>query len=151
MHNKEEQVTSPWEVDVDVYVYGENDDPPFRIDSYLQSDPKGDLVFYNRRRPGFIVKFHLHDESGEGYQFPRPPDEKEGLWSKAGEGCPPADCGQWEEFTSLRIENNRKTLVVRNLNKTKTKFGYTLRVTRDDGETYRDLDPGGDNQNGSWN
>jgi hypothetical protein len=148
---KEESLGSPWEVDVDVYVYCEDHDPPFRIDSYLQAVPHGDLVFNNRHRPGFIVKFHLHDESGEGYQFPRPPDEKEALWSKAGVGCPPANYGQWEEFFSLRIENNRQTLVVRNLNKTTTKFGYTLRVTKDDGATYRDLDPGGDNQNGNWN
>jgi len=147
---KEESLKSPWEVDVDLYVYAEDHDPPFRIESYLQEEPNGDLVFANRHRPGFIIKFHVHDESGEGYQFPRPPDEKEALWSRAGEGCPPAGYGQWEEFSSQRIENNRQTLVVRNLNKTKTKFGYTLRVTKDDGKSYRDLDPGGDNQNGNW-
>lgn len=147
---KEENVSSPWDVDVDVYLYGPAADPPFRIDSYLQSSPGGDLVFNNRNRPGFIVKFHLHDETGEGYEFPRPPRHEDGLWSKMGEGCPPKDHGQWEEFQSLRVEHNRKTLVVRNLNQTKTKFGYTLRVTKDDGGSYWDLDPGGDNQNGSW-
>jgi len=147
---KEESVGSPWEVDVDVYVKTENCDPPFHIDSYLQSKEEGDLVFYNRGRHGFIVKFHLHDLTGEGWAFPRPSDVDEALRSSEGEGCPPQGCGQWEQFTPQRIENNRKTLVVRNLNETVTKFGYALRVTKDDGQTYRTLDPGGDNQNGNF-
>lgn len=147
---KEESVKSPWDVDVDVYLYAEDHDPPFRLDSYLQEEPGGNLVFNNRRRPGFIVKFHLHDETGEEYYFPKANDEEKAMWSQMGEGCPPANCGQWEEFKVQRIINNRQTLVVRNLNKTKTKFGYTLRVTKDDGKTFRDLDPGGENQNGNW-
>ena len=148
---KEESVKSPWDVDVDLYLYAEDHDPPFRLDSYLQQEPGGNLVFNNRRRPGFIVKFHLHDETGEEYQFPKTSHEHEALWSRIGEGCPPNNYGkQWEEFEALRITNNRQTLVVRNLNKTPTKFGYTLRVTKDDGKTYRDLDPGGDNLNGNW-
>ena len=146
---KEESLKSPWDVDVDLYLYAEDHDPPFRLDSYLQAEPGGDLIFSNRRRPGFVVKFHLHDETGEDYSFPKPSDEHEAMWSKAGEGCPPADSGQWDEFKVQRIINNRKTLVVRNLNKTITKFGYTLRVTKDDGKTYRELDPGGENQNGN--
>ena len=146
---KEESVKSPWDVDVDLYLYPEDHDPPFRLDSYLQSEPGGDLVFSNRRRPGFIVKFHLHDETGEGYEFPKPSHEHEALWSRAGEGCPPPNSGQWEEFEAIRIINSQKTLVVRNLNETKTKFGYTLRVTKDGGKTFRDLDPGGDNLNGN--
>jgi hypothetical protein len=143
---------SPWDVDVDVYLYAEDHDPPFRIDSYLQAEPGKDLVFNNRRRPGFVVKFHIHDETGEGYLFPKTKDEDAALWSKMGEGCPPQDYGkQWDEFYVQRIFESRQTLVVRNLNKTATKFGYTLRVTKDDGKTFRDLDPGGDNQNGNWN
>jgi len=149
---KEENLKSPWDVDVDVYIYAEDHDPPFRLESYLQTAPDGDLVFKNRRRPGFIVKFHLHDETGEGYLFPKASDEDEALWSRAGDGCPPDNYGeQWEEFKVQRIIHNRQTLVVRNLNQTTTHFGYTLRVTKDDGKTYRDLDPGGDNQNGNWN
>lgn len=152
MQPKEENLKSPWDVDVDVYLYAADHDPPFRLDSYLQSKPDGDLVFNNRRRPGFIVNFHLHDETGEGYLFPKTSDEDEALWSRMGEGCPPDHYGQqWEEFKVQRIINSRQTLVVRNLNQTPTKFGYTLRVTKDDGKTYRDLDPGGDNQNGNWN
>jgi hypothetical protein len=143
---------SPWDVDVDVYLYAEDHNPPFRLDSYLQPNPGGDLVFSNRRRPGFVVKFHLHDMTGEGYLFPETKDEEEALWSRAGAGCPPTNYGkQWDEFFVQRITDSRQTLVVRNLNKTPTKFGYTLRVTKDDGKTYRDLDPGGDNQNGNWN
>jgi hypothetical protein len=144
-----ESVKSPWDVDVDVYLFAEDHDPPFKIVSYLQEKPEGDLVFRNRRRPGFVVKFHLHDETGEGYEFPKPSHEHEALWSTIGEGCPPKNSGQWDEFKVQRIINNRQTLVVRNLNETKTKFGYTLRVTKNDGKTYRDLDPGGDNLNGN--
>ena len=146
----QQSLKSPWDVDVDLYLYPEDHDPPFRLDSYLQEQPGGDLVFANRRRPGFVVKFHLHDETGEGYLFPKPNDEHEALWSRAGEGCPPPNSGQWREFKVQRIINNRETLVVRNLNETMTKFGYTLRVTKDDGKSYRDLDPGGDNQNGNF-
>ena len=149
---KEENVKSPWDVDVDVYLYSEDDDPPFRLDSYLQGTPGSDLIFHNRRRPGFVVKFHLHDETGQGYLFPKEKDEEDALWSRMGDGCPPDNYGkQWDEFKVQKIINGRQTLVVRNLNKTKTHFGYTLRVTKDDGATYRDLDPGGDNQNGNWN
>jgi hypothetical protein len=76
---------------------------------------------------------------------------KEGLWSRRGAGCPPKDYDkQWGEFSTVRVADNGMTLVVRNLNETQTPFGYTLRVTNDDGAHYLALDPGGDNQNGNF-
>ena len=145
-----ETTKSPWTVDVDVYLESDGSKPKFRIESYLQNQPNGDLVFYNNGRPGFIIFFHLHDETNSSYLFPSPSLKDEALWSKEGKGCPPDDYGrQWDQFTALRVEPDRKTLVVRNLNDTKIQFGYTLRVTKDDGAHYLPLDPGGDNQNGS--
>ena len=151
MNGKTEAQRQPWQVDVDVYLYDSGATPPFKIESYLQADKKNDnLQFHNRGRHGFLINFHLHDETGKNYQFPKPADKAEALWSSMGPGCPPPNCGQWKEFTAERIIQNRSVLVVRNLNETVTEFGYTLRVTNDDGATYRDLDPGGDNWNGSF-
>jgi hypothetical protein len=149
MQPKEEMERPAWEVDVDVYVYGEDCDPPFVIDSYLQAKEGGKLVFHNRGRHGFFVRFQLHDETGEGWKFPR--QAEHALRSSYGPGCPPASAGQWPQFTAHHSEANGTRLVVRNLNETVAEFGYTLRITKDGGETFRDLDPGGDNQNGNWN
>lgn len=151
MSAKETAERTPWQVDVDVHVYDEKADPPFRIESYLQTSAGGKLQFHNRGRHGFIVNFHLHDETGRGYKFPMPNELAKALRSQPGTSCPPKTCGQWQEFTADRIIQNRSVLVVRNLNETKTEFWYALCVTDDDGKTYRDLDPGGDNWNGNWN
>ncbi|HEX6218949.1 MAG TPA: hypothetical protein VFZ35_06710, partial [Sphingomicrobium sp.] len=118
---QEESGGPPWEVDVDVYVHPEDHDPPFEIESYLQTKEGGNLQFYNRGRHGFFVRFHLHDLTGEGYQWPRPSDIDKALRSSPGEGCPPDTCGQWREFEANRIIQNRKILVVRNLNETETR------------------------------
>ena len=151
MPAKEKAERTPWQVDVDVYVYDETAVPPFRIESYLQTSPGGKLQFYNRGRHGFLINFHLHDETNRGFKFPMPNEVAKALRSQAGTSCPPENSGQWREFTTERITQNRSVLVVRNLNETKTEFWYALCVTDDDGATYRDLDPGGDNWNGNWN
>lgn len=148
---KEEAEGTPWQVDVDVYVHDEKSDPPFRIESYLQTTPGGKLQFHNRGRHGFLINFHLYDKTGRGYKFPMPNDLAKALRSQAGTSCPPENSGQWREFRAERIIQNRSVLVVRNLNETRTEFWYALCVTEDDGKTYRDLDPGGDNWNGNWN
>ena len=137
----------PWTVEVDVYVYGEECEPPFKIESFLQASENGDLVFRNRGRHGFNVRFNLIDETGEGWEFPN--QAQDALWSSEGVGCPPAGCGQWKEFEAHHVQG-QKILVVRNLNETETKFGYTLRITKDNGASFRNLDPGGDNLNGNW-
>jgi hypothetical protein len=140
----------PWLVDVDVYLE-DPVGPKFRMETSLPTRGEGDkkvIVFENRRRPGFDIKFNLIDESAQGYCFPR--KESEALWSRRGPGCPPVNYGQqWDEFKVERVvEPDRTILVVHNANMTKTEFGYTLRVTNDDGRTFVDLDPGGSNQNG---
>ena len=140
----------PWEVDVDVYVYAEDHDPPFLIESYLQTKENGNLQFHNRGRDGFNVRFTLHDRSGEGYQWPRPNEVDQALRVHQGECCPPEDCEPWDQFEPKNITQNRTVLTVRNLNEYEAKFYYTLRITKDDGATYRDLDPGGDNWNGNF-
>jgi hypothetical protein len=145
-----ESAGPPWEVDVDVYVHAEDHEPPFEIESYLQAQKDGNLQFHNRGRHGFNVRFTLHDLTGEGYQWPRPNEVNQALRSQEGDGCPGTTCGQWDQFEAKSIIQNRKVLIVRNLNEYEAKFGYVLRITKNDGQSYRDLDPGGDNWNGSW-
>jgi hypothetical protein len=143
-----------WLIDVDVYLEEASDPPKFHLETCLPMDDEDVISFHNRGRPGFRIRFNLFDETAEGgYLFPPPNKKDEALWSKVGEGCPPDNYNdQWREFTVVRVgQPDRTTLLVRNLNETETKFGYTLRVTRDDGDTYVNLDPGGDNQNGSVN
>ena len=146
----------PWSVDVEVYLEDVTDpkNPKFRLETYLpidQNDPNQVITFHNCRRPGFEIAFNLFDQTGQDYRFPPQAKRHDALWSKQGAGCPPDNYGQqWDEFTVVRVkEPDRLTLVVRNRNETETQFGYTLRVTKDDGLTYVDLDPGGGNQNGN--
>jgi len=140
-----------WTVDVDVYLENENNPPDFTVETCLPTTGN-DIAFHNRGRNGFKVAFHLHDLTGNGYCFPGPPQgEDKALASTIGEGCPPKNSTeQWEEFKAIKVKDSRMTLVVRNLNQSVTKFGYTLRVTKDDGATFLELDPGGDNQNGNF-
>jgi hypothetical protein len=157
-----------WAVDVDVYLnaVGPGNVADFEVVTCLPvensaPDPHGRIVFRNNGRPGFTINFRLFDNTndgnGSGYVFPDPPGPKRvgnhqkwAMWSRIGEGCPPADyADQWEEFTSTDVLDEGATLVVRNLNNTSTLFGYTLRVTNDEGQTFVNLDPGGNNMNGS--
>ena len=144
-----------WLVEVDVYLEDADSDPPqFRLETCLPMDPEDPdkvITFHNRGRPGFDIKFNLIDETGQGYSFPPQGKRDEALWSRQGPGCPPDNHNQqWDQFTSVRvIEPDQMTLVVHNKNETITEFGYTLRVTKDNGVNYIDLDPGGNNQNGS--
>ena len=56
----------------------------------------------------------------------------------------------WDVFEPVRVINDRTTLVVRNDNPSPAlgPFKYTLRVTNDDGNSYTELDPGGEDRNG---
>jgi hypothetical protein len=148
----------PWEAEVDVYLTSVGPPVAFTIETCLPTDASGNIIFKNNGRPGFNINFHLYDNTndgqGSGYVFPNPPapPNKTGawaMWSSAGQGCPPQGCGQWSEFTCTATKDQGKTLVVRNTNTSQTTFGYTLRVTNDNGATFVDLDPGGVNQNGS--
>jgi len=155
--------TKAWEAEVDVYLKSVNP-LNFELATCLPVDNAGNIVFYNNGRPGFMISFRLFDDTnngnGSGYVFPNPPDPpnqkaKWAMWSSQGAGCPAPECGQWPEFTTVNVKDQGTTLVVHNTNSTQTLFGYTLRVTNDNGATFVDLDPGGNNMNGStrfnWN
>jgi len=139
-----------WNVEVDVILLDMNTNPPtFLIQSYLQNPPDGPLDFRNNHRPGFNIRFNLHDPNGTGYRFPRNADRDQAVWSRRGgvDVCPDAEI--WEVFDPLRVDMpDRMTLEVFNSNEGLNvgPFGYTLRVTN--GEEWKHLDPGGNNQNG---
>lgn len=148
----------PWEIDVDVYLNSVGPPVDFDIRACLPVDANDKLIFNNKGRRGFMISFHLYDNTnngaGSGYVFHNPhkqPNRESewALWSRDLPGCPPQNYGQWDEFTSQSVKNQGQTLVVENKNETITEFGYTLRVTNDNGASFVDLDPGGLNQNGN--
>lgn len=116
----------------------------------LPKGTKGALEFENKGHSGFWIYFHLQDPNKLNYKFPT--DNKlinDTVWSALGEdACPETPI--WEVFTPRRVTDKGMTLVVRNPNIKPDlgKFGYTLRVTKDGGTSYLDLDPGGNNKNG---
>lgn len=140
---------SPKTVTVDV-VLKPNKSPPFELETNdLPVGKDGELIFRNDHFPGFIIHFRLKHPS-HGYLFPDssiPDHLDESLYSSPGASCPTSK-GQWGQFKAQSVEDNGRTLVVRNMNGFKTKFGYTLRVTDDAGASYLDLDPIGGNENG---
>ena len=124
-------------------------EPPFELETGdLRTGPDNRLYFKNNRFPGFRVHFRLNDPDNL-YAFPTPniPDHLgEALYSVDEARCP-KEKGQWHEFKAESVRQNGLELVVRNMNETETEFGYTLRVTKDGGQNYLDLDPIGTNQN----
>lgn len=139
----------PKEVHVDV-ILKLGSTPPFEFRTEdLPMRPKNELIFENCNHPGFLVHFDLMPPTN-GYAFPDASIAHhldEALYSVPRPVCPTSR-GQWPQFTAEEVKNNGNTLVVRNHNRSKVKFGYTLRVTNDSGATYLDLDPPGDNTNG---
>lgn len=136
---------SKWTVEVDVCLESDTEPPKFRVESFLQAEPNGKLVFHNRGRPGFDIVFHLRDETGRGYRFPKSPTDA--VWSQLGaDACPQSE--MWQVFKALRVFNDGMSLAVFNRNPcpAQGEFTYTLRVTN--GDEWRNLDPGGSNQNG---
>ena len=146
-------MADPKDAHVDVIL--DSDNPvQFRIEptppSSLPTGPNGELIFNNNHHPGFNVHFHLRDINALGYLFPKNSDKKEAVWSELGNGvCP--NSAKWEVFEPNHVSAHRLTLTVRNPNPSPAQgpFGYTLRVTKDNGASYLNLDPGGFNQNGS--
>ena len=140
-----EQSWKGWVVDVDVHLNRDGEEPPFYLETYLPKSKDGEICFHNNDRPGFLIRFNLLDPHHTGYLFPN--DTDEALYSAKGAGCPTSK-GQWGQFTAVGVENGNTTLVVKNLNQSghEGAFGYTLRVTK--GGDWKNLDPGGLNQNG---
>jgi hypothetical protein len=163
----------PWQIQIDVYLVDDKTDPPkFTIECQLPSyevksddprqPPKKYIVFENKHRPGFDILFHLHDETENGYKFPRRADEA--VWSRAGEDCPDEAWSKHKDYDSCRVfdpirvvEPDLMTLVVHNENDKKPdgnkigRFSYTLTVEAviDGQKRVLHLDPGGDDQNGA--
>ncbi len=133
-----------WVVDVDVYLEREGADPPFHFETYLPMGANNVITFENHDRGGFLIRYNLRDPHKTGYLFPDDPDEA--LYSAKGEDCPHTR-GQWSQFTAVEVQSENTTLLVKNLNQSPQDFGYTLRVVKDG--RWRELDPGGVNQNGN--
>ena len=134
----------PWTPTVDVILDPAKKKFTFESDD-LPIGPNNEITFWNDGQPGFVITFHLKDPR-HGYRFPE--TLKAALSSVDKAECP-LDEGQWGQFKAKAVNNNGVDLVVRNLNETKQKFGYTLFVTDDNGQTYWPLDPVGTNENGS--
>jgi hypothetical protein len=121
----------------------------------IESDyKKGDkLEFNNNKHPGFDVQFDL-DNDGTGYLFPDDPDLAIAAKPFTGDPKPPPcpDQGEtWDQFIPVSVEEDNTRLCVYNLNKTKTKFAYTLFLTKEphaENPKCEPLDPIGSNQNG---
>lgn len=135
----------PWEVDVDVYLRPSNSVPPFTLETCLHTTSSGRIMFRNRRRPGFIIRFRLHNELDPGYRFPSDPTEA--VWSQRGGACPD-QYGIWDVLEPFAVEGAGMSLLVYNENGDPAigNFQYNLRVTN--GSAWRNLDPGGGDQNG---
>jgi len=111
--------------------------------------PNGDLIFRNDGHSGFFIYFDLVDKSGLNYTFPPDNKKHEAVWSQlAATGCPAE--GKTDIFTAKQVSEKSMTLKVRNENigNDVGDFRYMLRVTKDGGNTFHPLDPGGSNQNG---
>ena len=139
---------TPWDVEVDVYLETVGPPATYRIESYLQPQGNGDLVFENHGRPGFNVRFCLHDETGGGYKFDGPPNLQQAIWSQLGTTCPTS--GVWDVFDPKQVKDQGMTLVAYNRNPSPAQgiFQYALNVTNDNGASYVSIDPGGNNMNG---
>jgi hypothetical protein len=143
-------MSEPKEVHVKVVLHPGATNGDFHFETIgLPMGDRNHLYFENVGFPGFSIHYDLDGE--EDYVFPDEDMTKfyldEALYSKNQPGCPTTK-GQWGQFKAIEVRNAGRTLVVRNRNQTPQAFGYTLRVTKDDGHNYLDLDPGATNQNG---
>ena len=129
--------------------------PKFRIVSTLpldKSDPNDPLlIFDNKGRPGFELRFHLYDQTEKGYRFPIAKDDA--VWSIIAEtGCPTSEAHQ--VLRPIRVtQPNGTMLVVENDNSERDgapigKFRYSLNVSTTGRAPYLLLDPGGVDQDG---
>ena len=136
----------PWKCEVDIYLQPQGSDPPFELQTCLEMNSAKRIIFKNRRRPGFIIRFRLHDDLNPGYHFPSDPTQA--VWSQAGPDCPQAQA--WEVFEPVAVEDSGMTLVVYNENPKPAigNFKYSLRVTRGNGPPFLLLDPGGTDSKG---
>jgi hypothetical protein len=144
-----------WPVHIDVYLDNDTTSPPeFRVESSMpsyteQGQNKKIIKFENNNRPGFKIHFHLHDKTGQGYEFVRNADDA--VWSKIGKTCPQSEVQ--EVFEPRRTKSDGTfgvpMLVVYYPNENNIgRFQYTLNVVKPGSTTPLQLDPGGDGLNG---
>lgn len=116
----------------------------------LPTGPDGELIFRNAGHPGFFVVFHLIDLTHQKYGFPPNSEKKAAVWSTLKANACPGEPGEWAVFEPISVSPDGMNLKVHNANVAPIVglFSYTLRVTKDGGTKYLDLDPGGSNQNG---
>lgn len=130
--------------------------PSEKNDPELPTGPDG-IIFENDGYDGFKIYFELKGETF-GYFFPPHQRKHDAVWSQLGTVCPRSQV--WDVFRPLQVvEPNpppghpveRRILIVRNKNPGphpgQGQFQYNLRVTN--GTDWKDLDPGGTNNNGS--
>jgi hypothetical protein len=128
-----------------VYVILDPDEGKFHFESDdIEIGPDNEITFSNDGQPGFVITFRLKDPR-HGYRFPE--DLKTALWAIGEEVCPEEE-HHWGQFKAKAVNDNGVDLVVRNLNEHKHKFGYSLLVTKDGGQSFWRLDPIGTNTNG---
>jgi hypothetical protein len=165
----------PKDVTINVYLDNVNTDPPaFRVlpansdlPTRSQGNPPGqpEIVFSNAMgQDGFKITFQLQGDT-QGYFFPTDSEKDKAVWSKCGNVCP-TNKGVWEVFEPQSVEEpnplppnyERRKLVVLNKNpdmgnhKGQGKFKYNLRLYKPSAPPnarWLNLDPGGDNTNGS--
>ena len=141
-------MTNPWEVQINVTLTSE-DPVRFTLDSNDLPGKNGNFTFNNNGRPGFNITFAFKDETGQSYKWPDNAHKDEAVWSALGNVCP--DSPTFEPLHAIGVDPTQMKLRVNNRNPkpAQGQFMYTLRVTKDGGETYLAMDPGGVNQNGS--
>ena len=112
----------------------------------------GALIFNNDNHNGFNIDFVLIDQTGQGYAFPPNNNKGQAVSSRLGaiNDCPPQ--GTSVVLSPVNISGpNNNTLSVHNPNQGSVvgSFSYALWVTKDGGQSYVSIDPGGNNMNGA--
>lgn len=142
----------PWSMDVYIDIIRDTSEPDgVRFEMNYNCRTVEELNFENNGRPGFWVHFHIDDDDGTGFVFPNEPEKA--LWVKPATADDPNPCPKskhdWNEFTPHDVTNANRTLIVRNHNSRKQRFGFSLRFGRNPTEEPTVLfDPIGTNQNG---
>lgn len=142
-------------LDFDV-VPSPNNNPPLPIKA-TGKPGQPEIEFHNNGHRGFDIRFVL---VGDTHGFFFPPSPKDACWSQCGSECP-TSTPVWEVFEPKQVlqpsgsPGERRILIVHNANPPSPpapapqgKFMYNLRVT--DGQDWKNLDPGGDNTDGSY-
>lgn len=147
---------------IDVFIDAVSPTLKFRVEPSSKNNPPlpigpdNEIIFNNDHHPGFQIHFELLGNT-HGYFFPPTNNKHDAVWSQLGSVCP--DTSQVADvFQPLYIVETqsgppgtpveRRTLVVNNRNPSPAqgKFQYNLRVTN--GTDWKNLDPGGGNENG---